>query len=158
MERVARVAVPSRARELAALDRVDYADAFAVDVTSRRTPTQWIEAAAAVSPRLFRTVRLAHRVLGLHLAPADSPGHPIGWDLLRDEDDASVLGNSGLLGTTRIVGLTPPGQMMIVTLIQFNGIVGRTIWAGTAPVHRAVARQALARTADPRSSASLTGS
>ncbi len=147
MGQVAQVPVPQRGRELAGLTRVDYADAFAVDVPIRSSPAQWMRAAAATSPRLFSAVRVAHHALGLRLAPADSAGHPLGWDVLRDDDDAMVLGAAGLLGTARIVCLTPAGQVMIVSLVEFNGALGPTIWAATAPVHRAVARRALDRTA-----------
>jgi hypothetical protein len=146
MFQVAQVPVPLRARELAGLERVDYADAFAVDVPVRRTPEEWLRLSVTASPALFNAVRLVHRALGLHLAQADSPGHMIGWDVLRNDSEEAVLGNGGgILGTPRIVCLTPPGQVMVATLIQLNGIGGRAIWAATAPLHRAVARYVLSR-------------
>jgi hypothetical protein len=143
MTRVEQVTVPARARELAALDRVDYADCFAVAVSAGRTPEEWIRLAVDAMPALFFAARGAHRALGLRLAPADSPQHVIGWDILRSDPDEAVLGNTGLLGTPRIVGLTPPGRVVLATLIMFNGITGRMLWAAAAPVHRAVARHAL---------------
>jgi hypothetical protein len=79
----------------------------------------------------------------LPLAPPDSPDHPIGWNILRSDSEEAVLGNDGVFGTPRIVALTPPGQVVIATLIQLNGIRGRAIWAPVAPVHRAVARYIL---------------
>jgi hypothetical protein len=158
MVRVAQVPVPPRACELAGLNSVDYADAFAVEVPSQRSPVQWIQVAAAASPRLFSAVRVAHRALGLRLAPADSAEHLIGWEVLRDDHDVAVLGNAGLLVTARIVGLTPGDRVMIVSLIQFNGMLGRALWAATAPVHRAVARRAIGQVAAPRSSTSSVGS
>jgi Protein of unknown function (DUF2867) len=135
--------IPSRAIELAGLQRVDYADAFAADVGTRRTPEEWIRLSAAALPLLFSAVRLAHRALGLPLAPPDSPDHPIGWNILRSDSEEAVLGNDGVFGTPRIVALTPPGQVVIATLIQLNGIRGRAIWAPVAPMHRAVARYIL---------------
>lgn len=143
MSRVISMPVPPRARELAGLDRVDYADAFAVDVPVRRTPRAWIHLSATAMPTLFSAVRQVHRALGLRLAPTDSADHPIGWDILRDDPEEAVLGNHGFLGTARIVGLTPPGQIAIVTLIQLNGIRGRALWTAVAPGHRAVARYVL---------------
>lgn len=140
-----RIEIPDEAREIAGLTSVDYADAFAVDVTEQRSPAEWISGAAASSPALFRAVRVAHRLLGLHLAPAGSAEHPIGWDLLVDEPTRAVLGNHGRLGTGRIVGLTPPGQVVLVTLLELNGVRGRALWTAAVPVHRAVARYALDR-------------
>ena len=141
--RVVQVPVPSRARELAGLERVDYADAFAVDVPVRQSPEEWIRLSAAASPALFSAVRLAHHALGLPLAPPGSPDHLIGWNILRSDTEEAVLGNDGVFGTPRIVGLTPPGQVVVATLIQLNGFRGRTLWAAGAPVHRAVARYIL---------------
>ena len=138
-----RIAIPTEAREIAGLTRVDYADAFAVDVTKQRSPTEWINEAAASSPMLFRAVRVAHRMLGLRLAPAGSAAHPLGWDVLVDGPTRAVLGNQGRLGTGRIVGLTPPGQVVLVTLLELNGVPGRALWSAAVPVHRAVARYAL---------------
>lgn len=141
--RVVRVQVPSRARELAGLQRVDYTDAFAVDVTVRHTPEEWIRLSAAASPTLFSAIRLAHHALGLPLAPPDSADHLIGWNILRSDTEEAVLGNDGTFGTPRIVGLTPPGQVVVATLIQLNGLRGGALWAAVAPVHRAVARYIL---------------
>lgn len=140
-----RIEIPDEAREIAGLTSVDYADAFAVDVSEQRSPAEWISGAATSSPALFRAVRVAHRLLGLHLAPAGSAEHPIGWDLLVDEPTRAVLGNHGRLGTGRIVGLTPPGQVVLVTLLELNGVRGRALWTAAVPVHRAVARYALDR-------------
>ena len=147
MARVDRVPVPARAHELAALDRVDYADCFAVAVSTRRSPEAWIRLAAEAMPTLFSAVRIAHRALGLRLAPADSPHHVIGWDVVRSDPDEAVLSIAGLLGKPRIVGFTPPGEVVLATLIEFNGIPGRALWAAAAPVHRAVARCVLSELA-----------
>ena len=144
MSRVVAVPVPPRARELAGLARVDYADAFAVDVTTQRTPREWVELSATTLPALFGAVRLAHRTLGLPLAPAGAPDRPIGWTVLRDDPTEAVLANDGVFGTPRIVGLTLPGQVVLTTLIRLNRR-GRPIWLVMAPVHRSVVRYVLGR-------------
>jgi hypothetical protein len=143
MTRAQRATVPIRAHELAALDPVDYADCFTVAVSTTRTPEAWLRLVVEAMPALFVAVRAAHRALGLQLAPADSPEHIIGWEVLRSGPDECVLGNAGRLGAARIVGLTPPGEVVLATLIEFNGITGRALWTATAPAHRAVARHCL---------------
>jgi hypothetical protein len=142
--RVDQVSVPDRARELADLDRVDYADCFAVSVASIRPPEEWIRLAVDAMPKLFLAVRAAHRTLGLPLAPANSVDHAIGWDILRSEADSAVLGNAGVLGVGRIIGITSPDGLQLATLLKRNGWRGRALWAVAAPVHRAVARYVLA--------------
>jgi hypothetical protein len=141
--RVMQVPVPSRARDVAGLERVDYADAFALDVAVRHTPEEWIRLSAAASPTLFSAVRLAHHALGLPLAPPDSPDHLIGWNIVRSDPEEAVLGSDGVFGTPRIVGFTAPDQVVLATLIRLNGLRGRALWAAGAPVHRAVARYVL---------------
>lgn len=143
MTRVSQRSIPERARHLAALERIDYADCFSVTVPAERSPEEWIRLAAHAMPSLFSLVRVAHRALGLHLAPADSPDHVIGWEILRSDPDEAVLGNAGTLGMARIVGLASQGHVTIATLITLNGRTGRALWAAAAPVHRAVARYAL---------------
>jgi hypothetical protein len=144
MTRVDQVSVPHRARELAGLDRVDYADCFAVGVSSIRPPEEWIRLAVDAMPKLFLAVRAAHRTLGLRLAPANSADHVIGWDILRSDADSAVLGTAGVLGVGRIIGITSPGGVQLTTLLDLNGWRGRALWAVAAPVHRAVARYVLA--------------
>jgi hypothetical protein len=112
MARVEQVAIPERARELAGLDRVDYADAFTVAVSAHRSPGDWIRLAAADMPVLFAAVHAVHRLLGLRLASADSPDDVIGWDTLRTDEAEVVLGSAGVLGTARIVGLTAPERLV----------------------------------------------
>jgi hypothetical protein len=143
MARVERTTIPIRARELAALDRVDYADCFTVAVSTTRTSEEWLRLAVGAMHALFVAVRAAHRALGLRLAPADSSEHIIGWEVLRSDPDECVLGNAGWLGAARIVGLSPPGKVVLVTLIELNGITGRALWTVAAPVHRGVARYCL---------------
>jgi hypothetical protein len=143
MSRVHQLTVPARASELAALDRVDYADCFAVAISARRTPEEWIRLATDARPALFLAVRAVHHALGFRLAPADTPQHVIGWDVLHSAPDEAVLGNAGMLGQPRIVVLTQPGQVVVATLIEFSGVAGQTLWAAVAPVHRAVVRYAL---------------
>ncbi len=143
MSLVKQVPGPSRATALAALTRVDYADAFTVPVATERPPEEWVRRLTGRTPGLFAVVRFAHRTLGLKLEPADGPDHVIGWDILRSTDSEAVLGTSGALGVPRIVGLTSPGHVVIATLITLKDRRARAIWSIFAPLHRAVARHAL---------------
>jgi len=140
MANVRRCDVPDCARELADLRRIDYADCFAVDVSTQHSPEEWVRQCVAQMPSLFAAIRVAHRSLGLKIAREDSPDHVFGWEIVRSGPTEAVLANHGLLGSPRIVGLTPPGQVTLATLIELNGLTGRLMWGATAPVHRAVAQ------------------
>ena len=144
MSLVKQVPVPSRATELAGLARVDYADAFTVPIATELPPEEWIRRLTDRMPGLFAVVRVAHRMLGLKLEPADGQDHLIGWDILRSTDNEAVLGTSGALGVPRIVGLTSPGHVVVSTLITLKNLRARAIWYIFAPLHRSVARSALA--------------
>ena len=136
------VPAPTGGAALDLLERVDYADAFAASTSARRRPGEWARLALDSAPPLLgRFVRLAHRVLGLRLAPSGSSAHLWGWDVLRDGLDAFVLGVEGALVTPRIVVTAPPGQVVAATLIRFDHPVAPLLWAGVAPIHRAVARR-----------------
>jgi hypothetical protein len=136
--------VPGRARELAGLDRVDYADAFAAATTAIRTPEAWVRSMTNSAPMLMGLVRhIQHHALGLRLTPTGSPGQVIGWEIVHSKVDACVLGASGGIGTARIVLLTSPGQVVVATLLRYEHVGARLVWVVVAPVHRAVARYLL---------------
>lgn len=125
MSRVVQIPVPPRADELADLDRVDYADAFSVDVTVQRRPEEWLRVADSVSPTVLRGVRRVQQGLGLRLAPSGSADHPIGWTILHSSDDEAMLGAEGTLLTPRIVALTPPGKIVVATLLRYDTVLAR---------------------------------
>jgi hypothetical protein len=151
------VQVPARARELAGLDRVDYADAFAVETAVNRTPEQWVRRVEKTAPTLMRLVRGVHHGLGLRLAPVGSVEHVFGWEIVHSSQDDVVLSVGAGIVTPRIVALTAPGQVVVATLLRFEHVGARPIWALLAPLHRAVARHLLdhvtsvAAAAGPRS-------
>jgi hypothetical protein len=137
------VQVPARARQLAGLDRVDYADAFTVETAVHRTPEQWVRCVEETAPTLMRLVRGVHHGLGLRLGPLGSVEHVFGWEIVHTSQDEAVLSVDGGIVTPRIVALTTPGQIVVATLLRFEHVAARPIWALLAPVHRAVARYLL---------------
>jgi hypothetical protein len=150
-----KIPVPAHVAALRLLDRVDYQDAFSLETPVVRTPEEWTRLVLDRAPNVLRSfVRYAHLALGLRLAPRGSPDHLWGWAVLQSGPDAFVLGAGGGLGTPRIVVLTPPGGVVFATILRFSGLRARVVWAGVAPIHRAVARYLLDRTSkidrDPR--------
>jgi hypothetical protein len=144
---VEQIPVPDRARQLANLDRIDYADAFTAATSIRRTPEAWVRSVEESRPLLIAAVRrIHHRVLGLRLGPPGSPGHVFGWEILENRPDEAVLGVSGGLITPRMVGLITPGKVVLATLLRYEHPSARPVWAAIAPVHRTIARYLIGHT------------
>ena len=139
------VQVPECAKELAGLDRVDYADAFAAPTDVPRSPEQWLRSVSVASPALMHLVRQVHRGLGLRLAAPGSAGAVFGWTIAHSGSDDALLTVDGSIVTPRIVVLTPPGRVVIATLLRFDHVVARPLWTVVGALHRAVARHLVAR-------------
>lgn len=128
------VPVPSRARELAGLPKIDYADAWTIDVTGQRSPREWLQIAIEGNSTVFSAVRVAHRALGIRLAPAGLADHPLGWTILLDDARELVLSATGSLGEGRLVGISTPIGLTLATLLQLKGRLSGALWFG-AGVH-----------------------
>lgn len=138
------VPVPAHIAALKLLDRVDYADSFAVRTPVSHTAEHWARLGLEGAPRALRAgVVCAHQALGLRLARRGSPDHVLGWEIRENDPEQLVLGVEGRILTPRIVVATPPGRAVIATLIRFDRVGARAAWALVAPVHRAVARYLL---------------
>jgi hypothetical protein len=111
-----RIAVPAEVADLHLLARVDYEDAFATETDAAdRPPEQWVrEAFDRAPPGLATFARSAQSVLGLHLDAVDT-AHPLGWTILRSDDEMFVLGAQGSSAQGRIVAMSTPGWFVLAT-------------------------------------------
>ncbi|HUR94304.1 MAG TPA: hypothetical protein VMY76_06960 [Gemmatimonadales bacterium] len=142
-----RVVVSPEVTALALLDRVDYVDAFAVPVPRGRRPEDLFRSALATAPHgLLSFVRLVQTGLGLRLAPT-SAEHPLGWTILRSDDEAFILAAGGDAVAGRIVARVRAGEFELTTQLRLDTTRARVGWAIAAPCHRTVARYLLDRTA-----------
>lgn len=138
------VPVPARVMALNLLDRVDYADAFIAKNVPSRTPEEWARIIVHnASPLVREFVFRAHQILRLRVERSDSPEKLMGWTIRHRGAQQCVLGAEGALVTPRIVVTTPPGQLLVATLLRFDRISARPIWTVVGPIHRAVARYLL---------------
>ncbi len=147
-----RVSVPTCVAALDLLDRVDYADAFEVQAPDTRspggwTPGQWTRFLLDTAPPALLTfARTAQQLLGFRLTEVDSQ-HPLGWAIIRDDRQVFVLAAEGPAGSARLVGSTPAGKLCVTTMLRLDSRRSRTAWPMIAPIHRAVARYLLDRSA-----------
>ena len=140
-------------RSVVAGDTYDYADAFEVSVCGpdTRTAEEVVRAGLEGAPGWLGTmVLIAHRhVLRFELAPAGTPDHIMGWEVLSAEHDVMRLRATGpLMDGLLIARRAGPSEAVLETYVSYRRrVLGRIIWAAVGPVHRAVAPYLLRRAA-----------
>jgi hypothetical protein len=133
--------------------RADYADAFEMNLAApdSRSAEAWVRCGLEESPPVLRRViQVAHRqVLRLRLAPASSPGHVLGWTIVRAEHDVVHLEAHSPLGRGVIIGRRPDATSTLLTTYLFwtRPRPARLIWTVVGPLHRRVAPYLLERAA-----------
>ena len=149
-----RMPVPADVVTLKVLDRVDYEDAFAAQTPASRTAEQWARLCLEVDPpQMWRIARLVLAAFGRREAQTGSPGIA-GMQILRNDPENIVLGFTVAIGTPRIVFSARSGQVVMSTLMRFDGRAGRITWAVFGGLHRVTARALVDRAvkADARES------
>ena len=141
---VREVAFPPSARELTALSRVDYTDAF-VRATRRagdRTGEQWARAMLEDAPAATRrALRRGWFLLGVRLGSADDPQRVLGWKVRASSPDHAVLEADSLIGIeAEVLVEREPGAVLVATMMKLNNPLARTVWASFSPQHRRVVR------------------
>jgi hypothetical protein len=144
---VQHVAVPPNARALSTLSRIDYQNALLVetDVAGQRTGEQWARVTLEDAPaEMRRALTRAWSALGLHLGPAGSDRHVLGWSVLRSTPDFALLGASsdaGLRGELLI--RHDQHTLLFASFIQQDSDEARGQWAVVEDMHAPVMQQLL---------------
>jgi hypothetical protein len=144
------VPVPRAARELSALPRIDYEDAFLVELgprASERTAEQWARALLEGAPaNLRRSLRRAWLMLGFKLASARSEAAVLGWEVRKASDDLVMLGASSRIGMPAELFVRRTGESLVAgTLLAKCSPIARLLWPGVEPGHRRVVPAVLGR-------------
>jgi hypothetical protein len=149
--------IPVRA-DLRALSRfpyTDYEDTFEVAIApGRRTAEQWARAVFEGAPAGMRTLlSIGWRLIGLQLAPPRLTGHVLGWRIVKNSPDVVVLQARSIAGlTTRLVlqvdavgcdSGQSSTELRFATFVRCDGLVGKALWFGVAPLHRLVVSRVL---------------
>jgi hypothetical protein len=153
-EPVHRVTVPSTAEAHSTLDRVDYADAFLVDVGQARDQTceQWARAVMeGAPPRTRQRLSRGWFTLGLRLGSVHADQFVLGWEIRRNTPDLVLLGANGRLGFSGELLFERQRHMLLfATFVQLDNCVARAAWAGIASHHRRVVQHLLERAVSER--------
>jgi hypothetical protein len=144
---VREVAVPPVARRLSTLSRVDYADAFLIDVgpAQERTPEQWARAILEDAPiPIRRALQSGWFALGLQRGSARSERSVLGWEVLRSTPEYVLLAGGSRIGlSAELLLKRQERRLLYTTLLQQQNPMARAVWAGVAPMHRLIVRYVL---------------
>ncbi|HEY2579630.1 MAG TPA: DUF2867 domain-containing protein [Streptosporangiaceae bacterium] len=140
--------VPVRAdlRALSRFPHTDYADTFEIAVApGRRTAEQWARAVFEGAPAGMRMLLTGGwRLLGVQLAPPRVAGYVQGWRIVKNSPDAVVLQARSIAGlTARLVLQADAPVLRFATFVRCDGLIGRAIWFGVAPLHRLIVSRLL---------------
>ncbi len=147
--RTRQVGVPSTARTLSTLPRLDYEDAFLVEsaAAQERTAEQWARATLEGAPeKTRRTLRWGWFALGLRLGSTRDARRVLGWEVRRSSPDVALLAASSPLGLTgEVLFQRRDRKLLFATFLQLRNPLARLLWARVAPGHRLVVRKLLER-------------
>lgn len=147
---VTQISLPTDARALSTLPRIDYEDAFMVSGAVDRTPQQWVravidDAPARVRARLF----MGWLSLGLRLGLPWSSRRVLGWRVARSEPGWLLLRANSWLGLRgELLFRREPGGLLFATLIQQTNPAARATWARVTDTHQHVVRSLLTHAAN----------
>jgi hypothetical protein len=146
MSAVRQVTMPPDARALSTLSRIDYADAFLVDVPGHeRTAKQWARAALEDAPLATRRMLQSGWLsLGLKLGGSGSERFVLGWELQRSTSDVVLLGAGSRIGMpAQLLFKCREDALLFATFVQQDNPLARATWAGVEHVHVRVVRRLL---------------
>lgn len=134
------VAVPPTARALSTLSRVDYADAFVVEIgrAQDRVAERWARAIFQDAPLPRRcALRWGWLAQGLKLGSARSDRLVLGWEVRRSTPDFALLGAESRIGMpAEILFMRQQDSLLVAVFVQHRNPIARAVWAGVQPVHR----------------------
>ncbi len=143
---VRQVDLPSSARALSTLPRIDYCDAFLFDVgsTHDESAEELIREILEGAPVAVRTQLLAGwSAIGLKVGNA-SERSVLGWEVRRTVPDHVLLGAESRIGMPGELLLKKEGDaLLFATFVAQRNLIARAIWAVTEPVHVRVVRDVL---------------
>ncbi|SHF38478.1 hypothetical protein [Streptoalloteichus hindustanus] len=155
--RARKVAVPDVVRSHAAVERVDYQDAFAVpvDTSARDGAERWVRAVLDDAPAPLRAfLRFGWSLFGARLGPYPSPAHVMGWRIGENEPDHVRLEVEWTIGLrANLVLRALPTSVVLATFVQLDTRASRVLWPALIPLHQLILRYVLSRAA--RSDSSL---
>lgn len=145
--RVRQIAVPVGASALSTLARVDYRDAFLLDINpaAYQTAEQWARAIFEQAPFGVRAALLSGWAgLGLKLDKPWSAGTVLGWQVRASAPDHVLLGAHSRIGMPgELLVKCEPEALLFATFVQHGNVIARGVWAAVESTHVRTVRDVL---------------
>jgi hypothetical protein len=146
-DRVRQISVPRGARALSTLGRIDYQDAFLVDIDpdAYQTAEQWARAIFEDAPFDIRAALVAGwSALGLKLYKSRSGRSVLGWHVRDSAPDFVLLGADSRIGMPgELLVKREPEALLFATFVQHGNLIARGIWAAVEATHVRTVRDVL---------------
>jgi hypothetical protein len=134
---VGQIEPPQSVRSLSALPRVDYADAFVVEIAASPdwTAERWARAVLAEAPAGMRA-RLSSGWAALGLKSVTTDGSILGWEVRHADPDTVLLGRKSRIGMPgELLFVRRPEGLLFATLVHHATAATRPVWASVESVH-----------------------
>jgi hypothetical protein len=139
--------VPPAVRALSTLARVDYADAFVLDLApgDGRTAEQWARTVLEDAPGRVRAGLLSGwSAIGLELDRGRGDEAVLGWPVRRRSPGEVLLAAASRIGLPGELLFRCDGdELHFSTFVQHANPAARLVWAGVEPVHVPIVRRIL---------------
>jgi hypothetical protein len=142
---VEQVSVPCAARSLSMLERIDYADAFLLEVgtPARRPAEQWAREILCGAPPDMRAKLLAGwSAIGLRMQRSGPT--ILGWTVRKSTREFVLLGAGSRIGMPgELLFRVQSEALLFCTFVGQHSLVARATWAATKPLHLPTVRSLL---------------
>jgi hypothetical protein len=146
-DRVRQIAVPRGARALSTLARIDYQDAFLVDIDpgAYQTAEQWARAIFEEAPFDVRVGLISGwSAIGLKLGRSRSSRSVLGWHVRNSTPDFVLLGADSRIGMPgELLVKCEPEALLFATFVQHDNLIARGVWATVEATHVRTVRDVL---------------
>ncbi|HEY5316635.1 MAG TPA: hypothetical protein VIJ20_01555, partial [Solirubrobacteraceae bacterium] len=136
------VAAPPAARARSTLSRIDYEDAFRVEIDQAqdRTGEEWARAILDGAPLIVRrNLWWGWTALGLKMGGARSDEFVLGWEVRRSTLDYVLLGAGSRIGMpAELLFEVQQDTLLFATFMHHRNPFVRVIWAAIEDYHRQV--------------------
>jgi hypothetical protein len=142
---VTQIPIPPEARARSTLGRIDYADAFVVDVPDDKTAEEWARKTLEEAPAATRaSLQSGWSSLGLRLDLTSSHPSILGWRIRENTPDHVLLGADGRLGLSgELLFERRVNQLHFSTFVKLSHVGARAVWAAIEPAHVRIVRGVL---------------
>jgi hypothetical protein len=150
MFRVRQIAPDPDNQSPSTLGRIDYEDAFIVDVgpPHARRAEQWMRAILEEASVRARTrLLLGWSAIGLKVSLTATGSSVLGWEIRAGNDDFVLLGAESRIGMPGELLLRRDEQtLLFASFVRFDNQAARALWALVQPGHVRTVRSLLAQT------------